>query len=345
MRDRIMLAGLCIATGAILSGVATARAQTVEEFYKAHPLTLVVSSGAGGGYDVYSRLLARFLNQYIPGKPRIVVQNMAGADGLTAINYVTNAAPRNGSVIADTYSTMPFYMLLDGRNARFDATRVNWLGSVSKALSVCIAWGTSSFKTIDDAMARNMRVAGTGALGWRAILPRLYNIVADTKFEVVTGYASNADYMAVERGEVDGSCTTYDTILASKNDWITKRQVTFLAQFGEQPAPELPDVPLGLDRVKDADDRAAMRLILSQQQTGRPYLAPPDVPADRARALRVAFDKTINDPEFLAAARLGNLWIAPMEAEAMQTLIRNAYATPPAIVERARSLLERAAQK
>ncbi len=139
-----------------------------------------MSSGAGGCYDVYSRLLARFLPQHIPGKPRIVVQNMAGADGLTAINYINNVAPRDGSVIADTYSTMPFYMLLDGRNAKLDPTRLNWLGNISKALKVCIAWGTGSFKTIDDAMARNMRVAGTGALGWRSVLPRLYNLVAGT---------------------------------------------------------------------------------------------------------------------------------------------------------------------
>jgi tripartite-type tricarboxylate transporter receptor subunit TctC len=345
MHNRYFVAISCIAIGVAALGVRTARAQTVEEFYKNHPITLVVSSGAGGGYDVYSRLLARFLPQNIPGNPRIVVQNMAGADGLNAINYMNNVAPRDGSVIADTYSTMPFYMLLDGRNAKFDPARINWLGNISKALSVCIAWGVGSFKTIDDAMTRNMRVAGTGALGWRSVLPRLYNQVAGTKFEVVTGYATNEDYMAVERGEVDGSCTTYDTILASKNDWITRKQVTFLAQFGDKATPELPNVPLALDRIKNREDRAAMDIILSQQQTGRPYLAPPGVPADRVQALRLAFDATMKDNEFLAAARQGNLWIAPMEAGPMETLIRNAYAAPPAIIERARSLLEKALPK
>ena len=330
---------------AALSTSPPASAQSVEDFYKSHQVTLIISSGAGGGYDVYSRLLARFIGSHIPGNPRIVPQNMPGADGLTAINYVTNVAPKDGSLISDTYSTMPFYMLVDGRNAKFDARQINWLGSISKALSVCIAWRGGSFNTLDDAMQRAMRVAGTGATGWRSILPHLYNIVAGSKFNVITGYATGADYLAVERGEVDGSCTTYDTLLASEISWIKDKKIIFLAQFADQPAPELPDVPLGLDRIKNADDRAAMELILAQQETGRPYLTPPGVPQDRVRALQAAFDATMKDPDFIAAANEANLWLAPMDAQRMQVLIDKAYATPPSIVARAKSLLEQAVIK
>ena len=331
--------------GTLACAICPASAQSVEAFYKNHQITLIISSGVGGGYDVYSRLLARFIGHHIPGEPRIVSQNMPGADGLTAINYVTNVAPRDGTVISDTYSTMPFYMLVDGRNAKFDALQINWLGSISKALSVCIAWRESSFKTLDDAMQRNMRVAGTGATGWRSILPHLYNLVAGSKFDVITGYATGADYLAVERGEVDGSCTTYDTLLTSEIGWIKDKKIVFLAQFGDQPAPELPDVPLGLDRIKDKSDRGAMELILAQQETGRPYLTPPGVPADRVKALQAAFDATMKDPDFIAAAKEANLWLAPMDAAHMQLLIQKAYATPPAVVSRAKSLLERAVEK
>jgi tripartite-type tricarboxylate transporter receptor subunit TctC len=320
-------------------------AQTAQEFYKSHQITLIISSGAGGGYDAYSRMLARFLGRHIPSEPRIIVQNMEGADGLTAINYVTNVAPRDGSVISDTFSTMPFYMLIDGRNAKFDAQKINWLGSISKALSVCIAWHDSSFKTFDDALQRSMRVSGTGATGWRAVLPHLLNAVAETKFDVITGYATPADYLAIERGEVDGSCTTYDTLLASKIDWLKQKKIVFLAQFGLEPTPELPDVPMGLDRVKNPDDRAAMQLILAQQETGRPYLAPPDVPADRVHALQAAFDATMRDPDFIATAQQANLWLQPMAAEQMRSVIEKAYATPPAIVSRAKSLLQQAVVK
>jgi tripartite-type tricarboxylate transporter receptor subunit TctC len=334
-----------ILLGMILGANASASAQTPEAFYKTHQLTLIVSAGAGSGYDVYSRLLARFLPRHIPGEPRIVVQNMEGASGLTAINYVYNVAPRDGSVISDTYSTMPFYMLLDGRNAKFDPLKIHWLGSIAKALSVCIAWHDSSFKTLDDVFQRNMRVSATGATGWRSVLPHLYNLAAGSKFEVISGYAQNGDYLAVERGEVDGSCTTYDTLLASEIDWIKDKKIVFLAQFGSEPAPELPNVPLGLDRVKDKDDRAAMDLIFAQQETGRPYLAPPDVPADRVRALQSAFDATMKDPDFITEAKRTNLWLEPMNAEQVEAVIRKAYAMPTAIAERAKSLLTRSIEK
>ena len=164
---------------------------------------------------------------------------MPGADGLTAINYVANAAPRDGATIADTYSTMPFYLLLDGRNAKFDPRQLNWLGSSTKNYSVCVAWHESSFKTMDDVMQHSMRVSGTGPPGWRSILPNLYNLVAGSKFEVINGYATNADLLAVERREVDGICTTFVTLLAREMDWINQKKIVFLAQFGAEGAPGL----------------------------------------------------------------------------------------------------------
>jgi tripartite-type tricarboxylate transporter receptor subunit TctC len=331
---------------AAFSTVESGIAQTAEEFYKNRQISLVVSSGAGTGYDVYSRTFARFLSHHIPGEPHILVQNMPGADGLTAINYIANVAQHDGSVISDTYSTMPFYMIIDGRNAKFDPRGLNWLGSASKALAVCLAWQSSSFKTLDDVMSRSMRVASTGAVGWRAILPRLYNITAGSKFDVITGYGPNEDFQAVENGEVDGSCTFYDTLLASRNAWITQKKANFLVQFGDKAAPELPNVPLALDRIKNADDREAMELILAQQQTGHPYVAPPGVPADRVETLRSAFQATMKDPEFLAAAQQANLWLEdPMSGQEIRKLIEKAYATPPAIVARAKSLLEKAIKR
>jgi tripartite-type tricarboxylate transporter receptor subunit TctC len=320
---------------------ATSSAQSVEDFYKNRQVTLISAAGAGGGYDIYSRLLAQFIGRHIPGEPHIVVQNMEGADGLTAINYVANIAPKDGSVISDTFSTMPFYLLVDGRNAKFDPRTLNWLGSLTKNYSVCIAWHTSSFKTLDDVMERSMRVSGTGALGWRSILPHLYNIVAGSKFEVITGYSTPNDYLAIERGEVDGSCTTYTTLLASEAEWISQKKIIFLAQFGSAAPPGLEGVPMGLDRVKTAEDRAAMELILAQQQTGGPYVAPPGVPADRVQALQAAFATTIKDPDFLAAAQKVKLpLIEPMEGAQIRALIQHAYQTPPDIVNRARALLQ-----
>jgi tripartite-type tricarboxylate transporter receptor subunit TctC len=319
-----------------------ARAQSVADFYKGRNLTFISSSGTGGGYDVYSRVLARFIGRYVPGRPHIVVENMPGAGGITEINYMYNAAARDGSVMADTYSTMPFYLLLDGRNAKFDPRKINWLGSSSRAVSLCLSWGPSSFKTLDDVMRRSMRVSSTGATGWRAVLPHLYNEIAGSKFDVIAGYAENNDYLAVERGEVDGICTNYDTILATRPNWLSQHLINPLVQFGDRPLPGMAQAPMALDHAKSSLDRDAMRLILAQQETGRPYFFPPGVPAGRVAALRAAFERTMKDPDFLEAARRAHLLIDPTSPEAMNRLISSAYASPAATIARARSLLAQA---
>jgi tripartite-type tricarboxylate transporter receptor subunit TctC len=318
------------------------QAQSVADFYRGANLKLIISSGAGGGYDTYSRMLARHIGAHIPGRPAIVTQNMPGAGSLVAINYVYNVAPRDGSVIADSDSTMPFYSLLDGQNAKFDPFRLNWLGSVGKQAGICIAWHTSPFKTLDDVMQRPMRVSGTGAQSWRATIPRLYNLTAGTKFEVVAGYGTTEAFLALERGEVDGTCIDYTTLEATRPDWLRDGKVTLIAQYGLELKGGLAGVPLGLDRVKDALDRGALELILSQQLAGRPYLAPPEVPSERLAALRAAFDATMTDEAFLLDAQRLRLLIDPMTAGEMEALFRRAYASPGAVIARAKELLKRA---
>ena len=332
---------IAIAMAGAMLGFGGAGAQTAEEFYKGRQIKLIVSSGAGGGYDVYSRMLARHIVRHLPG-PKIVVQNMPSASGLAAINHIYNAADKDGSVFGDTYSTMPLYPLLDGTNAKFDVLRLNWLGSVSRALSVCIAWHSNDFKSIEDAVARPMRLSSTGATGWRSILPRFFNEVGGTQFQVIMGYDSGGAYLAIERGEVDGSCTTYDTLSATQMDWIQGKKITFLAQFGLQPHPELAGVPMGLDLIKKPDDRAAAELILSQQEMGRPYVMPPSVPADRVAFMREAFTKTMTDPIYLEESKRANLMVDPLTGAEMEALIKKAYATPSQTVEQARAILRRA---
>jgi hypothetical protein len=270
---------------------------------------------------------------------------MPRAASLNAINYIANVAPRDGLVFSDADSTMPFYTLLEGVNSRFDPYALNWIGSISKQIGVCIAWHESPFKTLDDAMARPMRVAATAAAGWRATLPRLYNIVAGSKFEVISGYSAAQVFLSMERREVDGACATYDTLLAVKPDWLRDRKLTFLAQFGREPAAGLEGVPLGLDRVKEPADRAALELILSQQITGRPYVAPPKVPPERLAAIRAAFDATMSDPAYLADAQKIGLMVDPLTSAQFKSLLDKAYAAPPETVERARALIARAGHR
>jgi tripartite-type tricarboxylate transporter receptor subunit TctC len=332
-----MLAGLMFVLGAL-----QAHAQSPEEFYKGRTVTLIIGSGSGQSYDTYGRMLAGYLAKHIPGQPHILVQNMPGAGGIKAANYLGALAVRDGSLISDTYSTMPLYPLFDGQGATFDPLKLNWLGSIASELSACIAWHTTNFRTLDDAIAREMRLSASGIGGWRVIAPGMLNLLVGSKFRVISGYAPSEVYLAIERGEVDGACTTYDTLQAVRFDWLSQKKVRFVAQFGEQPEPGLEGATMVRDRIADLVDRKAFALIMSQQRYGRPFAAPPGVPPDRVRALREAFDASMRDPDFLAEARQAHIWVEPLTGEQMERLIGTAYASPPDVIQRAKSILAQA---
>ena len=229
-----------------------------------------------------------------------------------------------------------------GKGAEFDALKFNWLGSIARAMSACITWHTTNFHSLDDVMQREMKLSATGIAGWRVIAGRMLNIVTGTKFRVITGYGPNEDYLAIERGEVEGSCTTYDTLQATQYDWLNQKKVRFIAQFGKKPVPDLGSATMVRDRIKDPNDLNAFDLIMSQQEYGRPFALPPDVPADRVQALRTAFNATMKDPEFRAEAQKAHLWLDSLTAEEMEALIKSAYATPPETIQRAKAILAQA---
>ena len=335
-----------IATAAVIlvSAASGASAQSVESFYKSTNLTITVGSGAGGGYDVYTRVLARSLSKHIPGNPKIIVQNMPGAAGIKAINHIYAIAPKDGSVIDSTYNTLPLDPLFSGQNANYDALKLTWIGSIGKQVNVCIAWNGSSFKKYDDVFEREMVLASSGAAGWRSILPRMMNAIAGTKFKVIDGYETNGMIPAVERGEVDGMCTTYETLQATAANWLQDKKITFLAQFGLKPIPDLKDVPMGLERIKNPDDLKAVKLVLFQQEFGRPYVAPPALPADRLKALRDGFNATMKDPVFLEDAKKTGLNVDPLTGQDMEALIKQAYAAPQDVIARGKEILDRASK-
>jgi tripartite-type tricarboxylate transporter receptor subunit TctC len=321
---------------------ASAAADSVEDFYRGKTITAIVGSGAGGGYDVNTRLLVRHMSRHIPGQPRIIVQNMPAASGIAAMNHTYTIAPRDGTVFTAVTNNMPYEPLFGGPAARFDIFRMNWVGSLSKQTNVCLAWHASAFKTLDDATRRMMRVSATGATGWRSFLPKLFNNVAGTQFDVINGYDSPGSMLAIERGEVDGICADYATVKANQSDWITQKKINILAQFGLSPLAGLNSVPMGIERVKDPLDHDAVRLFLSQQEFGRPYVMPPDVPADRLAAIRTAFEQTMTDPEFVEGAGKIQMDISPMTGPELDRMFKESYAVAPEVVARTKTLLQRA---
>ena len=260
-------------------GAMAAHAQSAADFYKGKQVRLIVASGPGGGYDTYSRVLARYMPAHVPGTPGFVVQNMDGAGGLKATNYMYAVAPKDGTAFVSTYNALTTQPLIDKHGIEYDALKFSWIGSMGKQQQICVTWNTSPIKTIEQTMQKELTVSATGATGNSATLPRLLNALIGTKFHVVLGYGTTEQRLALERGEVDGVCgLSYTTLIASNPDWILNKKVNILLQTGDAPHPAMPDVPLVINMVKKPEDKSIVRLYALPGDIGRPYAAPPGVP-------------------------------------------------------------------
>jgi tripartite-type tricarboxylate transporter receptor subunit TctC len=300
------------------------------------PVSIYVAGTAGGGIDLYARLVGRHLGRHIPGNPVVTVQAMPGAGGIRAASYLATTAPRDGTAIT-TFAGGPILEpLIGGRNPGYSMDRFTWIGAVTKDVGLCVSWGPSRFKTIDDAKKQQMVVAGTGAGSETDTWPIILNDVLGTRFKVVTGYlGSQETILAVERGEADGRCIiSLSALKTAKPDWLRDRKVNLLFQVGFKKSSELPDVPLIFDLLDKDEDRQMLALLIGPTAMARSFAAPPGLPPDRATLLRRAFDATMKDQEFLAEAAKMQADIAPTTGEGVQTIIANIYATPQPVIER-----------
>jgi tripartite-type tricarboxylate transporter receptor subunit TctC len=323
-----------------LPASALAQSQTAaNEPYAGKQIRMVIGSGVGGGYDTYARFLTRHLVKHIPGHPTIVNQNMPAASGLQATNWAYNVAPKDGSVILATYNALLDDPLYGSQAARFDPLKFEAIGSIAKQQTVCATWQTSPIKTIEQAREKEVTVSATGASGDRATMPRILNALIGTKFKVITGYSTTGSLLAVERGEVDGMCgVSWSTLKVSKPDWIKKNLLNVMIQAGAKPQAGLPNVPLVVDKVANADDKKVVELLFFPREMGRPFVMPPGTPEEMVSIIRRAFDATMKDPAFLAEAKKSMFDIDPLTGEEMEKILQRAYATPKTIVERAAQL-------
>jgi tripartite-type tricarboxylate transporter receptor subunit TctC len=322
-------------------------AQTVEELYRGRPITMLVASAVGGGYDTYARAFARHAAKHIPGNPSIIAKNLPAAAGVAAANALYNTSERDGSVIAALTNNVAMEPLFGNAAARFDATKLNWLGSIGKLQNVCATWHRNPVKTIEAARGREVIVAAAGATSNTAVVPRVLNALLGTRFKVIAGYDPGSGItLALERGEVEGICgLSWSTMKASRPHWIKDKLLNVIVQLGFEKLNDLPDVPRALDLVADPESRHVLELILVRQEMGRPLAAPPGVPADRVAALRAAFAATMRDPDFLAEADKVQLEIDPLTAQQIEQLLGVAYGTPKPIIQRAGALVDPSAHK
>ncbi len=259
---------------------------------------------------------------------------MPGAAGRKMIGY--NVAPRDGTAIGTALSTLYFDPLI-GEDSTFDATKLSWIGSANKETSTCIVWHASPIRRIEDVRSREMAVGSSGPSSTDSIYPNVLNTLFGMKFKVISGYTSAPLMsMAIEHGELDGRCGLTLSSLHSVNlSWTKENKVRILLQIAIDKNPALPDVPFVFDLAKNDEERQILTLWTAPNKMGRPYFAPPDVPPERIAILRRAFDEMEKDPEFVADASKSGLGADGITGEAVETLVRQVYATPKSVVEKA----------
>jgi tripartite-type tricarboxylate transporter receptor subunit TctC len=341
MRHR-SLTGAAIAVFALVSAT-PGHAQSAADFYKGKSIDLFIGYSAGGGYDIYARSLARYIGRHIPGNPRIVPKNMPGAGSLVLANWLYNVAPKDGTAFGIIGRGTGFDPLLGSKKAQFDAAKFNWIGSMNDEVSVCVAWHTSGISTLDQVKQRELTVGGTGPAADTDQFPKVLNGTIGTKFKVVTGYPGGNDVdLAMERGEVMGRCGwSWSSVIATHQHWLDEKKINVLVQLALAKHHDLPNVPLIMDFAKNDEETQIFNLVFARQPMGRPFLAPPGIPADRVAALRKAFMDTLTDKEFLAEAEKAKLEINAVSGEAVQKIVEQVYRTPKAVAKRVADMINR----
>jgi tripartite-type tricarboxylate transporter receptor subunit TctC len=337
-----MLAGGAIAAAFVGLPVSTASAQTPAEFYRGKTVDLNIGYSAGGGYDLYARLIARHLGKHIPGNPQVVPKNMEGAGSLRLANWLYSAAPKDGTALGATSRGMAFEPLLGNKAGQYDASKFTWIGSANDEVSVCVAWHTSGVTKFQDVLTKELAIGSTGTADDTYQFPAVVNRVLGTKFKIITGYPGGNDVsFAMERNEVQGRCGwSWSSIKATRQDWVDQKIIHLLMQFSLAKHPDLPDVPLITDLAKTDEQKQIFKLIFARQVMGRPFMAPPGVPQDRADALRKAFMDTMADKDFLADADKAKFEITPVPGDKIASLVAELSQTPAAIAEKAGALVK-----
>src|SRR5262245_58163823 len=337
MTGYISAIGLALWLGAASAACAWAQA----EAFAGKTVHLIIGFGPGGGYDLWGRTVARHIGRHLPGKPNVVPQNMPGAGSFVATSHIYNVAPKDGTVLAIVARDAPLGPLSGATGARFDATKLSWIGTPTKETNVCIAYHTARVQSVADLFDKQLIVGDTGPGTGTRSYPKALNELIGTKFKLVGGFPASSDvFLAMERGEVEGICESLDSIRIRRPDWIPTKKVSILFQGGAEPNPELVGVPFVLELARAAEQRQAIEFLYAGQGIGRPFVAPPDLPPERLKMLRDGFNATMRDAGFVAEAKNSKLDLEPEDGEHLAALIKKIYATPKPIVDRVTSLIK-----
>ncbi len=333
--SRALKATLSVA-GALLLSATAATAQSVEEFYKKQSINILIAGTPGGGFDTSARTMAEHFGKFVPGNPRVMAQNMPGGGGLVAGNYLYNVAPKDGTVLAYVGPIAVDPLLNPTGNAKFEATKFSWIGSLGNTHSVLAMWHEAPTKSIEDLYTKETVVAGTGAAATTDIYPKVLNAVMGMKFKLITGYqGSRETFLAIERGESHGRFASVDSMATAVPKLLADKKLVIMLQASLKRHPDYPDVRTAYEIAKTDEQRQAMTFIFAPSEAGRPIAAPPNLPADRLKALREAFVKMTADKDYIADAQKRGLDPqGPMSGEEVAALYATVYATPKAVIDK-----------
>lgn len=330
---------IVLAVAAMLAAPTAGQADAIADFYKGKTVNVLIGVGVGGEYDLQARLVARHIGKHIPGNPTVVAQNMTGAGGLKMANYLATVAVQDGTYIGMIANSFPGLQVVGLKGMQFDTRKFHWLGTIAQTVETMAVWHTTGVKSIDDVKKRETVAGASGKGAITYTLPTLMNEVLGTKFKVVTGYqGGNRINLAMERGEVDARNNTWSSWKATKKAWLDEKKIVIIAQAGPRAA-DL-DAPSLEQLAKTPEERQLVELIVSGTQMGRPLAVSPGTPPERVAALRAAYAATMKDPEFLADAKKLNFEVNPVVGEALQQAVAKIVATPKAVADRARPMLQ-----
>jgi tripartite-type tricarboxylate transporter receptor subunit TctC len=334
-----------ISAFASFAPVSAVPAAAAEFSLQGKTVNVIVSGGVGGGVDLYARTLLPYLSKYLPGNPTTVVQNMPGAGGIQGVQALYNMGAKDGTAIATTPAGPIKEPLMGSGKVNYDLRQFHWVGSLTVEDTACLVWHTSELRTLDDAKKRDVPLSATGAASNSTLGPLLLNNLLGTKFKPISGYDGGTSMLAVERGEVEGRCTTLNSVRGTKARWIADKLVRALVMMSDVDDPDFPDVPKARSLMKNDEDKQAFEFFQAADEIQNPYMLPPGTPGDVIEIYRKAFDAAVHDPEFRALTTQRQMNIVPRTGGEVQAKIEAMYATPPAIMERVKRAIAVSAGK
>jgi tripartite-type tricarboxylate transporter receptor subunit TctC len=315
----------------------------VEQFYQRKTVSIIVGSGAGGGFDTTARLVSRHIGRHIPGSPTVIVVNMPGGGGLVAANHMFNAAPRDGTAIGLFHEAQMMTQLTGGEGVQFDLRQFNWLGSSYVDPNVCIVRTDAPVIAFDEMIghATSVAVGGTGPGSNTYDAPRVLAAATGASIRAVAGYPTTNDVrVGVERGEIQGMCLGWESVQSASSQWLEQGYARVFVQNGRTKHRDLPDVPLAVDFAKDEVSRTLLRLVDAPGAMAKPFSLPPGADPLRVRALREALSATYRDPALLDEARTMKLEFQPKTAAEIRAVLNDVLATPPDIARQYRRIIQ-----